>query len=975
VKARWRGAGIHPWVHSVLGAPGLLPQAATGDAADELPLRSELFTADQMEQHGKDVAAAHQLTDKRGADRLLPRLADNEKVLTEVCARLASGGGTQRRVTPAGEWLLDNFYLIEEEIRTAKRHLPPGYSHELPRLVSGPHARLPRVYDLALHAVAHGDGRLGRGTLTRFVASYQTVKVLQLGELWAIPIMLRLALVENLRRVAVRVAASLTERDLAGEWADRMLEVADRDAKNLILVVADMARSDPQMTAPFVSELSRRLHGRSAALALPLSWAEQRLAEKNQTIEQLVRMEGQNQAAAQVSVSNSIGSLRLLGSMDWREFVETLSKVDNTLREDPADVYSRMDFTTRDTYRHAVERIARRSPASEPDVARIAVDMATEASAARRELGSTHRAHVGHYLVGGGRDDLERRAGWRPGSAERLRRLAARRPLACYAGAIVLGTLAFAALPLWSASDGFSSPFSILPPGWWLLGAGLALLIAASQLAVSVVNSAATLLSAAKPLPRMDFSSGIPRSSRTLVAVPTMLRSAPDIDELAEALEVRFLANRDPQLHFALLTDFHDAAQETVESDAALLRVARERIEGLNAKYREPNAEANGGDRFFLFHRPRRWNPRDGLWMGYERKRGKLADLNALLRGGGTERFSLIVGNTAQLSGVRYVITLDTDTQLPRYAAAQFVATMAHPLNRPRFGGSAESPRVVEGYGILQPRVGISLATAGRTRYGRLIAGEPGIDPYTRAVSDVYQDVFGEGSFIGKGIYDVDAFEHALNGRLPENRILSHDLLEGCYARSGLLSDVELVEESPSRYDADVKRRHRWIRGDWQIVGWLMPRLRVPARADAGQDGAAGTVLIANPLSTLSRAKIADNLRRSLVPTALTALFLFGWTVLQPAGLWTLACLAILVVPPAIGLLGDLFRRPDELDLAQHLSATAPSAARQLSQGALTLATLPYEAYFSLDAIGRTLWRLWISGRHLLEWQPSAEVA
>jgi cellobiose phosphorylase len=967
VKAtNWFGSRVH----SLVGLPGL--DNAVGAAADEAPLRSDLFTADQMEQHGKGLAASHELTFGRAADRLLPRLAANETVLLGTCQLLSQHTDPRLRVTPAGEWLLDNFYLIEEEIRTAKRHLPPGYSRELPRLSSGASTGLPRVYDLALQAVAHGDGRLSRGTLTRFVASYQTVKVLQLGELWAIPIMLRLALIENLRRVAVRVSTGLLQRNLAGTWADKMLDVAEKDPKGLILVIADMARSDPPMTPPFVAELARRLHGRSAALALPLSWVEQRLAENHQTIEQLVQVEAQNQAGAQVSVSNSIGSLRLLGGMDWREFVETLSRVEQTLREDPADVYSRMDFTTRDSYRHAIEQMARCSEHTEAQIARAAIDLAA-AQAARNDIDGARRSHVGYYLIDAGRPRLEQATRVRLPVPQRMRRAIARRPLAWYAGAITLLTLLLPVAALWEASNGLQDPVAVVPLGWWLLPAALLLLLANSHLAVALVHWAATLISTPRLLPRMDYSFGIPRSSRTLVVVPTMLGSIDGIDELVESLEVRFLANRDPQLHFGLLTDFHDAHQQTCDNDQALLEHARERIEALNRKYREPGTEENGGDRFFLFHRPRLWNPREGVWMGHERKRGKLADLNALLRGGAGERFSLIVGDTLQLSGVRYVITLDTDTRLPRDTAWQLVATMAHPLNRPRYGGRPEAPRVVEGYGILQPRVGVSLPSANRTRYGRLFGGEPGIDPYTRAVSDVYQDLFGEGSFIGKGIYDVDAFEHVMGGRLPENRILSHDLLEGCYARCALLSDVQLIEDSPARYDADVKRRHRWIRGDWQIIGWLMPRLHLPpAPAEAGAAPREATVR--NPLSSLSRWKILDNLRRSLMPAALTGVFLLGWTVFTPPLLWTLLGLALLFAPPVIGLLTDLLRKPEELSFMQHLQATLPSAMKQFGQTLMTLACLPYEAAYSLDAVLRTVWRLWFTRRRLLEWQPSAEV-
>src|SRR6185295_4449559 len=355
---------------------------------------------------------------------------------------------------------------------------------------------------------------------------------------------------------------------------------------------------------------------------------------------------------------------------------------------------------------------------------------------------------------------------------------------------------------------------------------GIVALLSASHFATAIVNWLATLWAAADSLPKMDFSEGIPSESRTLAVIPTLLTSLENVDGLIEALEVRFLANRDDKLHFALFTDFQDAAEVSIPEDEPLLRLAKARIEALNEKYLRTE-----GDAFFLLHRPRRWNPVEHLWIGYERKRGKLADLNAFLRrelgNEGTvpsfPHFSLVVGHTGILSQVKYVITLDTDTQLPRDSARELIGAMAHPLNRACFDPVMR--RVSEGYGILQPRVAVSLPGTNRSRYARMFGNQPGIDPYTRAVSDVYQDVFGEGSFIGKGIYDVDAFEQSLKGRFPENRILSHDLLEGCYARTGLLSDVCLYEEYPSRYDADVSRRHRWIRGDWQIASWLLPRV------------------------------------------------------------------------------------------------------------------------------------------------------
>ncbi len=915
---------------------------------DEPPFRAELFSGEQMKRHAMALADSHKLSLGPPSPRLLTRLAENEEVLLEARKLLTEAVEANRRVVPAGEWLLDNFYLIEEQIRTTRRHLPKGYSLELPRLQNGSSAGLPRVYDIALEIISHGDGRIDPNSLSSFVAAYQTVTELKLGELWAIPIMLRLALIENLRRVSARIAVSRIDRNRADAWADQMIEMAEKDPKSLILAIADMARSNPPMKGSFVAEFVRRLQGQSPALALPVSWMEQRLAELGLTIEQLVHAENRQQAADQVSMSNSIGSLRFLGAMDWREFIETMSAVERTLRKDPAGVYAMMDFATRDRYRHVVEKIAKHSQQSESDVARKAIQLAREAG---KDAGE-RVAHVGFYLIDKGLPQLERVVRMRGSIAEAILKGIERSPLFLYLFAITLLMAVFTGTLLMKAHAGGVQ-------GWDLLLIGVLFLLCASHPAVALVNWLATLAAAPHLLPRMDFSKGIPPESRTLVVIPTMLTSAQNIENLMDGLEVRFLANRDENLRFALATDLRDASEETIPEDEPLLRLAQNRIEGLNKKY--PDAKS---DTFFLFHRPRRWNAHEKLWMGYERKRGKLADLNSLLLSGAYGSaggsFSLIVGHTNILSNVKYVITLDTDTQLPRGSAWQFVGAMAHPLNRARY--DADKERVDQGYAILQPRMAVSLSGTNLSRYARLFGSEPGIDPYTRAVSDVYQDLFHEGSFIGKGIYDVDTFERALKGRFPENRILSHDMVEGCYARAGLLSDVHLYEEYPSTYNADVSRRRRWIRGDWQIARWLLPGVPGP-----------GATRRKNPLSGLSRWKIFDNLRRSLVSAALTLLLLLGWTFLPTPWLWTVAAIGALLIAPCMVSLLTLFKKPEDMSLHQHLTATLRSAGEDFAQGLFTIACLPYEAFFSLDAIVRATWRMGVTRKRLLEWNPASD--
>ncbi|MCX8517285.1 MAG: cyclic beta 1-2 glucan synthetase, partial [Rhodoferax sp.] len=566
------------------------------------------------------------------------------------------------------------------------------------------------------------------------------------------------------------------------------------------------------------------------------------------------------------------------------------------------------------------------------------------ASASQRAAES----HVGYYLAGAGLPVLERAAQVRHTPLQSVQKLARQHALLVYLGSTFLFTLFSSAVLLRVAE------LQGLPDWAWGVAFAAALL-ATSQMALGFTNWIATLLITPHALPRMDYAKGLPATARTLVVVPALLSSTVGARALVEGLEVRFLANQDEQLFFGLLTDWCDAASETMETDAELLALAREGVETLNARYSQP-----GQDQFFLFHRPRLWNAQEKVWMGYERKRGKLGALNALLRGARADAdFLLVVGNTAPLQQVQFVITLDTDTQLQRDSARSFAATLAHPLNRPVFDPQRQC--VTSGYGILQPRMAVHLQSSNRSRYARLMGSDAGVDPYTRAVSDVYQDVFHEGSFIGKGIYDVDAFEAALAGRFPDNRILSHDLLEGCYARTGLISDIQLYDDYPTRYDADVRRRTRWIRGDWQIASWLLPH--VPGRTARQRQK--------NPLSQLSQWKILDNLRRSLVALALLLLLLLGWLLLANPLLWTLMLLGTLVLTPLLSTGYSLLHRPEELPWSQHSKEVAGTAQRQLAQAALALVFLPHEAWYSVDAIVRTHVRTLITGRHLLEWQAS----
>jgi cyclic beta-1,2-glucan synthetase len=934
-------------------------------------MRSELFSTEQLQRHARELAEWHAVDDRPDRYALLHRLGDNAELLAEAHARVREGVSRRQRIAPAAEWLLDNYYLIEEQIRISRRHFPRSYSRRLPRLANGPHQGLPRVYALATELISHTDGRVDVDNLCRFTASYQAVGNLTLGELWAIPIMLRLALIENLRRVAVRICDSHRECHSASEWFTRML--AGSNPTDLVMVVAGLVQENPTLSAAFVAEFARRTKGQNPSLSFATVWIEQRLAEVHQTIDQMVLAEHQGQAADQVSIGNSITSLRTLTAIDWRDFVEGISVVESILRGDPAGVYAAMDFPTRDRYRHAVEALSRRADKAEIEVASAAIALSTEALSAEamglesgRGVAEERRTHVGYFLIDRGLAELFRRVGCRPTLGMRIAAGGQGLRLAMYLGsvgaittAVVAGLLAATLSTGWLAAD----PWRPL----WLALLGLAIAMCASQTAVSCINWLSMRLIGPIALPCLDYRSGVPAASATLVVIPCMLKRMRDIDALCAALELRFLGNPDGELYYALLTDFADAQAEEMPEDAALLRGATAAILALNDAHRERRPGI-----FHLFHRPRRWNARERMWMGQERKRGKLCDLNRLLRHGEREPFTSIVGEFARLSAVAYIITLDADTQLPREEACRLVGTIAHPLNRAVFDRAAR--RVVDGYGVIQPRVSISMASTSRSWFARLSASEAGTDPYTKVVSDLYQDLFQEGSFIGKGIYDIDAFEAATGRCFPDNAILSHDLIEGCYARSGFASDVLLVEDQPTGYLGDVARRRRWMRGDWQILWWLLPRVPVAGSLGARKAEVTARRWLANPLPALARWKIFDNLRRSLVPPVLLLLLLAGWAALPgPAWWWTSLVALLLSAPVLLGALASLFDAPPETRIRMHLRGWLDDLLRGLAGCGATVVFLPYEASIAVDAACRSLWRMLIVRRRLLEWQTSNE--
>jgi len=836
----------------------------------------DISGADQLENLAFRLARKHTTSDHPKRRPPLPkRLQQQETLLRDAYQYFAKASKEQRAPSYASEWLLDNFYVVQQAFRQIREDLPEGYYQQLPKLGISSLEGYPRIYAIAREVIGSCETSIDLVQITRFVQAYQRLTPLTMGELWALPTMLRIGIAECLTWATMQATG---------------LQINDEDS----------ASAGPPLSQELVSE---------------------------------------------AIVGNCIRSLRTLATQDWKAFFEGVSRVDEVLRRDPAKIYARMDFDTRDRYRKVVEELARITDYDEEQVALDAIRLAERTQhSPEAERKSSRACHVGFYLLDTGRPELEARLGYRPSQSVRLRRCLFAHPTLVYLGSISLFTLAI----LLSAVC-----YALVTGGTTvqITGAGLLALLPAMAISVNLINWIITHNLPPRVLPRMDFEKGIPAECSTMVVIPTLATERREIESLLGQLELHFLGNSEPHLYFALLTDFADASQQHMPDDDALLEQLKLGIQALNEKH----CRGDPGS-FYLFHRDRKWNPSEDCWMGWERKRGKLVEFNSLLRGSAATSYSTTVGDRDTLPAIKYVITVDADTVLPRDSARRLIATLAHPLNEAEFdpGNGA----IIAGYTVLQPRVEIKPTSAGQSIFTRIFAGDTTLDPYTLAVSDVYQDLFGEGIYIGKGIYEVAAFERSLVGRVRDNTLLSHDLFEGIQGRTGLVTDVVLFEDYPPHYLAYSRRLHRWTRGDWQLLPWLVPE--VP---DAGNGK------MPSGLSVLDRWKILNNLSRSLLAPAMLAFLVSAWVWLPGSALvWTLAGVVAPAVPLLLRIASGLTQRLRGTPRGSEASSLQADVGRWL----LALTFLPYETLLVLDAIASTLVRLTITRKRLLQWTTSA---
>jgi cyclic beta-1,2-glucan synthetase len=883
-------------------------------------ISAEIFGKDRFTQHAHSLAQTQTVTDTPpGVYSFIDRLTDNSTALRRNYEDILQAVEAGKIVTPAAEWLIDNYHLVEQHVHQTRADLPPGFYRQLPKLDEGHLAGHPRIFGAVWAYVAHTDSHFDPESLTDFINAYQDIQPLSIGELWATAISLRLILIENIRRIADRIVLARKGREAADTLADVLVQ---SDAKITNLSALLKKAGSPIVTPTFAVQMILRSREQTPLTDEALEWTKLELTKAGNSFENAVAEEHHRQGAANVSIRNIVTSLKLMSDVNWESWFDSVSLVDRLMRTHPN--YSAMDFPSRTLYRTAIEEIARGSSSDELAVAQQAV--------------ATDAIDPGFHLIGPGRKQFESHLGFKPPMLRRWRDGLRDAGLKGYLAAVAVLSAVALAFAAWALRD------SNLNIGIILFLALLAI-FPATDFGISIVNFLTTKLLDASALPGFALREGVPSHLRTIVVIPTLLTSPDDVDEMLGRLEVHHLSNADGDLHFALVTDWVDAETEHLPADEILLQQAIIGIENLNARHVT--------DRFVLLHRGRKWNPAQSKWMGWERKRGKLHELNRLLRGATDTSFVKIVG-TLPVS-VRYVITVDADTRLPRDAARRLVGKMAHPLNQPRF--DAVAGRVVEGYGILQPRVTPSLPVGRQgSEFQRIYSASRGIDPYVFTVSDVYQDLFGEGSFAGKGIYDIDVFEAALCNKTPENSMLSHDLFEGVFARAALVTDVEVVEEYPERYAVDASRQHRWTRGDWQLLPWMM------AQCSSG-------------IPALGAWKMWDNLRRSLSPVSAVLSLLVIWSVV-PLGVsiwWTGFILASMLLPQLLPVLTTALFREPSARLADTLASFYVEVRNSLVLFLANVLFLAHRAGLMADAVIRTIYRLYFSHRDLLEWTTAAQ--
>ncbi|WP_419823103.1 GH36-type glycosyl hydrolase domain-containing protein [Anoxybacterium hadale] len=940
----------------------------------DIQVRGAALSEEVLETHAKAMAQEHSVEFKKySAGWPMLRMNDNYNIILSVCKSLNEDIVQKRTVPPAAEWLLDNFYIVEEQVKSIRRDLSRKEYNDLPVLKRGPFKGYARIFAISAEFVSHIDGQIEVETLLKYLDAYQSHTVLLEREISIIPIMIKLALIEKIRTISEKVKETKEQWNAADEIFETWM-AGEGDTESIVrlmksnLDVMGVGAVNPS----FVEHLFYRLRRSGRSYAGVLKYIDENLEKFHTSTEATAQKEHNVQAVHTVSMGNCIASLKYISSVNWSDIFESISFLEKILMQDPDGTYPQMDINSRNHYKVQIGSLARIHQVSELHIAQEAIELAKEAmheiaagqeervvksdripkeADQSKQRADMKRCHVGWYLVGKGLKTLEDRQKGEKTFAEKLKQKITGSMGVLYMSFIAGATLVTVCLAVFYAGKKLESASVYL-----VILTAVVVLIPASELAITVANWLICKVRKPAFFPRMELTSGIPEQFCTMVVIPALLSDEKRVEHLIENLESHYLANREKNLYFAILGMFSDAKGPSKENDTAILHAASYGVKALNAKYAK-----DGKDLFYFYNRLRKYNEKDNKWTGWERKRGTLMEFNEMLLGSQETSFIFYSSRKLPAEKIKYVITLDADTILPFGMAAKMIGAMAHPLNAPVI--DPKRGIVIDGYGIMQPRISFDIESANRSIFSRIYTGQEGIDPYACAISDVYQDLFGEGIFTGKGIYELETFQNVLRDAFPDNAVLSHDLLEGSYVRAGLVTDLELVDSYPTKYNSYMARHHRWIRGDWQLIPWLRRNIR-------NRSGNR----IRNPLSSISIWKITDNLRRSLFMPSVLLLILLGFSVLPGNGnLWAALALLAMGMPFILNFL-DQLRNRVKYDKIKRYMPGFFGLKSSLFQFLLSMIFLPYQAVRIMDAVLVTLYRVWISKKNLLEWITSADV-
>ncbi|WP_032122287.1 GH36-type glycosyl hydrolase domain-containing protein [Clostridium amazonitimonense] len=869
--------------------------------------------------------------------RLMQVLDREYKNIIRNYEQLKKRAKKEKVLIASGEWLLDNIYMIEKEFKTVKYNMPKSYYKYLPIVQEQSSYRNLRVYSIAKALAKYCDNSIDKSTVEEFLIAYEKHKHLSMGELWCLPLMLRMTLIESISKNSFIVNEIHKEKEKGDIIADRIITAYSKDRLKEELDV--LMNEDISYSDAFIDRLISWIKDNGLNEEEIFKWIEEKYDISKEEIYLAIRRQSLVESNLQISMGNAIGSLRNIDATDWKKAFEDMSYVEKILSKDPLGIYKTMDFNSRDYYRHKLEKFARIVKCEEGLVAEKVLQCSIDSKSLfdRGEIKEEYKCHVGYYLIDEGVIDLKNSLNYKDSFSEKLKLFTNKYKFSLYSSTIILVVLLFQYLIL-------SSIFRRDPniqSYKYVLGFIL-MIIPLSEIVISIFNWSISKLMPPRFVPKIEFKEDIPNNCKTMVVIPTLINNESRAKHLIDDLEIYYLANRHKGLYFAILGDFKDGKNKEEQGDESIINTTLKGIKKLNEKY------SQGEDIFYFFNRYRQYNEKEGIWLGWERKRGKLMEFNYLIRGDKNTSYNVISGDINKLQDIKYIITLDADTKLPIGTAKGLIGAMAHILNKPNIDRTLK--KVVRGYGLMQPRVTVSIEAASKTFFSKLFSGETGIDTYTTAVSDVYQDIFGEGIFTGKGIYDVDVFNQMLQYAIPENSVLSHDLLEGSYVRCALITDLQLVDGYPAYYNSSILRLHRWVRGDWQLLPWLYKK---------------------SPINSLSKWKILDNLRRSLLTPSIILLLLYALT-LAPLSFNTFTLVGfIAMICPILFHITDIVITPIK---GIGISGTLNSFKKTLEQVILIFSFIPYQAYMMMDAILRTLYRLFISNKNLLQWQTAADV-